>query len=246
MASPFFPATCALTFEGTADHAGVWYDLQGVSLAPPFLCHQWPVVQNTVPDDIMQVFPTLNFEAAFSQTRSCDQQWHVLASFADSALTDCDVDSSSRHLPWWPTQQLRVVHKAASCCEPLELRRLRRLHRRSTQAALRGSHGALDSAICRSVRDLCPAFPVLLSLSRSCFTAHAGAQLVHQCLVECEQTLRSERADVRRRSPLRSSVPGLRTVLTCLLSVPGFRPFVEAAATRQLRPDSVLGQEVPR
>ena len=79
-----------------------------------------------------QVSDAFHYEAldvAFNKDDTSDAQWHALASFADAALTGRSPSFSHRHVPWTPHLSDKVTHKASSLSEPVDLRRLRWLHR---------------------------------------------------------------------------------------------------------------------
>ena len=165
LASPQITATRALTFAGTADHSGVYYDIGSFGTLPPLLPPRFGAVVHNTEAEVHAAFLTESFDGAFAGAHSVDQKWAVLASYADHALTNKDPESSVRHLPWEPKRRERVQHKAAKASEPLDIRRLRRLLRRLRHASLRGCTEALGKVIRRDFLQLGCDFPALSRVS---------------------------------------------------------------------------------
>ncbi|CAE7211986.1 unnamed protein product [Symbiodinium sp. CCMP2592] len=190
VASASIRASRACTFEGTADHCGVWYDVDQWAVKPPLQppCYPAPV-RHTAPD-VCAAFLSEAFTHAFACADTVEGQWEVLASYADHALTDTPLEDSRRHCDWEPRRRERVTHKAAAASEPLDVRRLRRLHRRLCHAHRHGCHASLLAVLRRNVAQMCDPFPSLGHLREGLCDFGSAASDVLEVLRAREQELR--------------------------------------------------------
>ncbi|CAE7362760.1 gcs-1 [Symbiodinium sp. CCMP2592] len=245
LACPSLCASSACTFTGIADHSGVYYDFEDLGASPPLRPPTFRVVRHTR-EEVQAAFLTSAFQAQWGAAVSVDQQWEVLASFADHALTDCDPSASIRHLPWDPKCRTGGQHKAATASEPVDVRRLRRFLRRLQQAGSHGCTATLGRAIRRDIAQLTEVFPSLSQVLASSDDFSDAAAAVTQILQDRVEALRSMRIKAWKTATKEDPSKQRRWIkeraeLLLARTAKGLSP--EGAAQASLLPEAVLEQE---
>eukprot|EP00439_Symbiodinium_sp_Y106_P017651 s5566_g2.t1 len=232
VSSRHFTASEAHTVAGVADHAAVFYDIVGCDSVK----------------DVSEAFQADAFQADFDAAEDVDHQWAVLASYADHALTGQEVASSRRHWAWVPRRRDRMVHKAAQLSEPLDLRRLRRLHRRLVQAVQHGCTVQLGRVVRRDLLQLSVDFPSLASFCSADVDMREAHCQVLLCINTRSEELRTSRMRAWRlkaREDCEKQRRWVKDRAELWLAREASTPDVAALSGRAVHPTAALEAELP-
>ena len=170
--------------EGVSDHDLIAYQF---SVGPPATKLGQPLrarPHSLPPDEVSQRWEQVWNPAAFHQhmvAGQLDEAWRELSVAAEHALCDCTHRDCARSAPWAPLPQT-VSRPRFRPCEPVHMRRLRRLGRRLAQLARQPEDNQLRHKACVGAIGLDHHYPILAGLSAA--NIHTFLDSVHTLIRE--------------------------------------------------------------
>ena len=248
VSSRHFTASDAHTVAGVADHAAVYYDIVGCESPATFRGPAFKPTLHSSVEDVLAAFQADAFKADFDAAEDVDQQWAVLASYADNALAGQAVASSRRHCAWVRRRRDRVVHTAAPLSEPLDLRRLRRLLRRLVQAVQHGCAVQLGRAVRRDLLQLSVDFPSLAPFCSADVDMGEARCQVQLCINTRSEELRTSRMrawKLKAKEDCEKQRRWVKDRAELWLSREASTPDVATISGRAVHPTTALQAELP-